>query len=216
MSEDQTQEIGTEQQTDSARPDELNMLKQRARMMGITFSNNIGLDALKEKIRIHQEGGNQNDEDKTDELGDGVNIVPPALQDPSQPTRKKPLNLRQQIIQDNMRLVRLRITCLDPKKKDLPGEVLTVANKYLGTVRKFIPFGEVTENGYYVPYCLYKMLKARKFLNIRTFRDRRNQNQIRVEQQWVPEFALEILPNATPAELQKLAAAQSAAGGLSD
>ena len=216
MSEDQTQEIGTEQQTDSARPDELNMLKQRARMMGITFSNNIGLDALKEKIRIHQEGGNQNDEDKTDELGDGVNIVPPALQDPSQPTRKKPLNLRQQIIQDNMRLVRLRITCLDPKKKDLPGEVLTVANKYLGTVRKFIPFGEVTENGYYVPYCLYKMLKARKFLNIRTFRDRRNQNQIRVEQQWVPEFALEILPNATPEELQKLAAAQSAAGGLSD
>ena len=216
MSEDQTQDIGTEQQTDSARPDELNMLKQRARMMGITFSNNIGLDALKEKIRIHQEGGNQNDEDKTDELGDGVNIVPPALQDPSQPTRKKPLNLRQQIIQDNMRLVRLRITCLDPKKKDLPGEVLTIANKYLGTVRKFIPFGEVTENGYYVPYCLYKMLKARKFLNIRTFRDRRNQNQIRVEQQWVPEFALEILPNATPAELQKLAAAQSAAGGLSD
>ena len=216
MSEDQTQEIGTEQQTDSARPDELNMLKQRARMMGITFSNNIGLDALKEKIRIHQEGGNQNDEDKTDELGDGVNIVPPALQDPSQPARKKPLSLRQQVIQDNMRLVRLRITCLDPKKKDLPGEVLTVANKYLGTVRKFIPFGEVTENGYYVPYCLYKMLKARKFLNIRTFRDRRNQNQIRVEQQWVPEFALEILPNATPAELQKLAAAQSAAGGLSD
>ena len=192
------------------------MLKQRARMMGITFSNNIGLDALKEKIRIHQEGGNQNDEDKTDELGDGVNIVPPALQDPSQPTRKKPLNLRQQIIQDNMRLVRLRITCLDPKKKDLPGEVLTVANKYLGTVRKFIPFGEVTENGYYVPYCLYKMLKARKFLNIRTFRDRRNQNQIRVEQQWVPEFALEILPDLTPAELQKLASAQSAAGGLSD
>lgn len=216
MSEDQTQEIGTEQQTDSARPDELNMLKQRARMMGITFSNNIGLDALKEKIRIHQEGGNQNDEDKTDELGDGVNIVPPALQDPSQPARKKPLSLRQQVIQDNMRLVRLRITCLDPKKKDLPGEVLTVANRYLGTVRKFIPFGEVTENGYYVPYCLYKMLKARKFLNIRTFRDRRNQNQIRVEQQWVPEFALEILPNATPAELQKLAAAQSAAGGLGD
>ena len=216
MSEDQTQDIGTEQQTDSARPDELNMLKQRARMMGITFSNNIGLDALKEKIRIHQEGGNQNDEDKTDELGDGVNIVPPALQDPSQPARKKPLNLRQQIIQDNMRLVRLRVTCLDPKKKDLQGEFFTVANKYLGTVRKFIPFGEVTENGYHVPYVLYKMLKARKFLNIRTFRDRRNQNQIRVEHQWVPEFALEILPDLTPAELQKLAAAQSAAGGLSD
>ena len=213
MSEDQTQEIGTEQQTDSARPDELNMLKQRARMMGITFSNNIGLDALKEKIRIHQEGGNQNDEDKTDELGDGVNIVPPALQDPSQPARKKPLNLRQQIIQDNMRLVRLRITCLDPKKKDLPGEFLTVANEYLGTVRKFIPFGEVTDDGYHVPYCLYKMLEARKFLNIRTFKDRRT-GTVRVESGYVKEFALEVLDPLTPAELAKLATAQKAAGSV--
>ena len=215
MSEDQTQSSDTTEQQSSS-PDELHMLKQRARMMGITFSNNIGLEALREKVNAHMAG---NTNDKADVLDDEPTVqetapTPPPLVDPAAPKPTKPLTLRQQIIQENMRLVRLRITCLDPKKKDLPGEILTVANKYLGTVSKFIPFGEVTENGYYVPYCLYKMLKARKFLNIRTFRDRRNQNQIRIEQGWVPEFALEILPNADKAELQKLAAAQAAAGGI--
>ena len=108
----------------------------------------------------------------------------------------------------------VRITNLDPKKKDLPGEVFTVANEHLGTVRKFVPYGEVTDNGYHVPYCIYKALKARKFLNIRTFKDRQNQNQIKVEQSWAQEFALEVLPTLTPDEIKKLAAAQSAAGGL--
>lgn len=206
MSEDQTQSSDNTGQQSSS-PDELSMLKQRARMMGITFSNNIGLDSLKEKIAAVQAGGSVHD--KVDTLDEVQEMI-----DPAAPQKSKAVSLRQRVRDENMRLIRLRITCLDPKKKDLPGEILTVANKYLGTVSKFVPFGEVTENGYYVPYCLYKMLKSRKFLNIRTFRDRRNNNQIRVEQGWVPEFALEILPNATKEDLNKLAAAQAAAGGL--
>ena len=39
---------------------------------------------------------------------------------------------------------------LDPKKKDLPGEVVTFANEYLGTVRVFVPFGEQTEDGWHI------------------------------------------------------------------
>ena len=112
-----------------------------------------------------------------------------------------------------MRLVRLRITNMDPKKKDLPGEILTVANDYLGTVRKFIPFGEVTDNGYHVPYCLYMMMKERRFLNIRTTK---KNGQIQVSSGWATEFAFEELPPLTQHELDRLAAAQAAAGGISD
>lgn len=208
MSEDQTLngESGNEDPILSE-ADELSLLKQRARMMGVQFSNNIGLESLKERIRAKQEGEADSGEQKSD-------VAP--LTDPAKPApvAGKRKTLRQHLIEENMKLVRLRITCLDPKKKDLPGEVFTVANEHLGTVRKFVPYGEVTDNGYHVPYCIYKALKARKFLNIRTFKDRQNQNQIKVEQGWAQEFALEVLPPLTGDEIKKLAAAQSAAGGL--
>lgn len=208
MSEDQT--LNGESENEDAiltEADELSLLKQRARMMGVQFSNNIGLESLKERIRAKQEGESESNEQKSE-------VAP--LSDPakSAPVVGKRKTLRQHLIEENMKLVRLRITNLDPKKKDLPGEVFTVANEHLGTVRKFVPYGEVTDNGYHVPYCIYKALKARKFLNIRTFKDRQNQNQIKVEQNWAQEFALEVLPTLTPDEIKKLAAAQSAAGGL--
>lgn len=208
MSEDQT--LNGESENEDAiltEADELSLLKQRARMMGVQFSNNIGLESLKERIRAKQEGESESSEQKSEVTP----LVDPAKPAPVAGKRK---TLRQHLIEENMKLVRLRITCLDPKKKDLPGEVFTVANEHLGTVRKFVPYGEVTDNGYHVPYCIYKALKARKFLNIRTYKDRQNQNQIKVEQGWAQEFALEVLPPLTPDEIKKLAAAQSAAGGL--
>lgn len=211
--DDQTQngnDNGTEELEGVQKPDELGMLKQRARMMGITFSNNISVETLKAKIQEKMDG-KSDDAPKIDELGDDN---PPTLQDPEAPVPAPKETLRQKVKREGMKLVRCRIMNLDPKKKDLPGEIFTVANEYIGTVRKFIPFGEVTENGYHVPQCIFDMMKGRKFLNIRTYKDRRNNNQIRVEQNWAPEFALEVLPPLTKEEIAKLAAAQAAAGGL--
>lgn len=211
--DDQTQngnDNGTDELEGVQKPDELGMLKQRARMMGITFSNNISVETLKAKIQEKMDG-KSDDAPKIDELGDDN---PPTLQDPEAPVPAPKETLRQKVKREGMKLVRCRIMNLDPKKKDLPGEIFTVANEYIGTVRKFIPFGEVTENGYHVPQCIFDMMKGRKFLNIRTYKDRRNNNQIRVEQNWAPEFALEVLPPLTKEEIAKLAAAQAAAGGL--
>ena len=184
-------------------PDELSVLKQRATMMGIQFSNNIGLETLRKKIEDKMEGRAEADA--------APQINPLAGETTAQPVKRK--TLRQKLYDEQMKLVRIRVTNLDPKKKDLPGEILTVANEYLGTVRKFIPFGEVTDDGYHIPYCLYKMLDARKFLNIRTFKDRRT-GTVRVESGYVKEFALEVLDPLTPAELAKLANAQKAAGSV--
>ena len=209
MSTDQTQ--GNETQLEQA-PDEMTMLKQRAKMMGIEFSNNIGIETLRQKIAAKMAGESEILE-KTDTLED-PQPNPPLLQDPESPAPKKE-TLRQRLIRENMRLIRLRITNMDPKKKDLPGEIFTTGNGILGTVRKFVPYGEVTENGYHVPYCIYKMLKSRKFLNIRTRKDKARNGEISVEQSWAPEFALEVLDPLTPQELARLSAAQAAAGGLS-
>lgn len=217
-----TEDQNQEQSNDLQMPTELDLLKQRATLMGIAFSNNIGEDTLRQRIADKQAEldaaeSSSDEEDEEQEEEQVIQTASAALASDGEQvvakTTERPLTLREQIVKEQMRLVRIRITCLDPKKKDLPGEFLTVANEYLGTVRKFIPFGEVTDDGYHVPYCLYKMLEARKFLNIRTFKDRRT-GTVRVESGYVKEFAIEVLDPLTPAELAKLATAQKAAGSI--
>lgn len=187
--------------------DELAMLKKRAKVMGVQFSNNVGLDTLRQRIEDHLENEANASKAST--------AAAPNPLDEGQVPAVQVMTLRQYMQKEQMRLVRVRITNLDPKKKDLPGEIFTVANEYLGTVRKYVPFGEVTEDGYHVPYCIYTMMEARQFLNIRTYKDRKNNGQIVVEQSWSREFALEILDPLTPQELAALATTQAAAGGLS-
>ena len=201
-------EGGAAPEEQAQQPSELDMLKSRAKLMGITFSNNIGLDALKTKIEEHKQAS----EAKTQTQAPAqTNEQQPEAQAENQ-KKAKTISLRAHLQKEKMKLVRLRITNLDPKKKDLPGEILTVGNEYLGTVRKFVPFGEATDNGYHVPYCLYEMMRDRKFLSIKTRKGPKGQTI--VEQQMVREFALEILPPLTEAELARLSAAQLSAGGV--
>ena len=202
-------EGGAAPQEQAQQPSELDMLKSRAKLMGITFSNNIGLDALKTKIEEHKKASEA--KTQTQALAQ-TNEQQPEAQTENQNKKVKTISLRAHLQKEKMKLVRLRITNLDPKKKDLPGEILTVGNEYLGTVRKFVPFGEATDNGYHVPYCLYELMRDRKFLSIKTRKGPKGQTI--VEQQMVREFALEILPPLTEAELARLSAAQLSAGGV--
>lgn len=191
----------TGENTEVTEQDERQALMARARIMGIDFSNNIGTDTLRERINAKMEGTTAPTEEAQSN----------PLAGSAAPVKKR--TLRQIQHDEQMKLVRLRIQNLDPKKKDLPGEIFTVANEYLGTVKKFVPYGEVTEEGYHVPYCIYRMLDARKFLNIRTVKDRRTGIE-RVESTWAKEFALEVLPQLTATEIAELANAQKAAGSF--
>lgn len=208
---------------DLNQPTELDMLKQRATQMGIVFSNNIGLDKLRERVNAKMEGLPDPEE---------APVAPPAPVAPVAvtPVAEAPIinpltgleegvdpdagmTTRQILMRDQMKLVRVRIANLDPSKKDLSGEILTVANEYIGTVRKFIPFGEATDEGYHVPQCLLSMMQERKFQTIRTIKDRRS-GTVRVETGEAREFAIEILEPLSEAEMRQLATAQQAAGGL--
>lgn len=188
---------------DIAMPSELDVLKQRATLMNIKFSNNISVEKLREKIEAAQ----ASDEPEATEAA--VN----PLGDKQEAGVKK-MTLGQKIRAEQTRLIRVRIQNLDPKKKDLPGEIITVANEYMGTVRKFVPFGEVTDNGYHIPYCIYEFLKERKFINITTRKGKNGLPDIRATE--AREFSIEVLPPLTEAELAQLAQAQIAAGSLND
>lgn len=234
----------------SQMPSELDMLKNRARVMGLTFSNNISVETLRAKIKAKLEGESQASEaaqsensedgegagqqDAEDEITDDRdakiaelqaklaalqanefgNVVgtPPASVTAAVKRYSGPMAERKRLRDEQLRLVRLRITNLNPAKKDLPGEIFTVANRFIGNVKKFIPYGEATDNGYHVPYCIYTQLKEREFQQIRVKKDSRGRE--RIETSWVREFALEELPQMTEIELQRLAAHQAASAGM--
>lgn len=188
--------------------DELTLLKERAKVMGIPFSNNISLETLRKRVADKMEGKDEAPE---------VNAL---TGDPeiAHAMAAKPLNqkanevaLRKLMYAKQMRQVRVRITNMDPKKKDLPGEIWTVANEYLGTVRKFVPYGEQADDGFHIPYCLYRLLDSKRFLHIRDVKDRTT-GIVRQDKVWAKEFSLDVLPMLTQGELDRLAAAQAAAG----
>jgi hypothetical protein len=197
-------------QTETTSPDgkleEKKLLMQRAQVMGLRVSPNIGLDTLRLKIKEALESGERPSDNSV--LGDEPN----EMKENKAKVKETESQLRRRLQQEAMKLVRLRITCLNPNKKDLQGEIYTVGNKYIGTVRKYVAFGAFTDNGYHVPHCIYLALKDAKFLQIQLSNKPGKDGTIE-RSQYVPEFALEVLPQLTPVELRKLALQQAAAAG---
>lgn len=171
--------------------DELTLLKQRADKLGITYSNNIGVEKLKERINKH--------------LGDSVEP------DDSEEEVAEKAKTREDYYREATKLVRLRITNMNPLKKDLPGEFFTVANGVVGTIKKYVPYsGDAAEVGYHVPNVIYKMMKRRTFtVSVQQRDDKGRPYMVQRERK---EFALEVLPPLTQKELDRLAQDQRAGG----
>lgn len=182
--------------------EQLAALKNKADTLGVSYSPRIGIDALRAKINEAMAEPKEETVPENVPVGGGVM---------SEDTRKAAKRRKMQ--KEELRLVRVRITNMNPQKKDLSGEIFTVCNKFLGIVKKFVPYGEATDNGYHIPWIIYKQLKARKFQSIKT---RQVNGQIKVTTRDVPEFALEILPSLSEKELKQLAIQQAAAQGMSD
>lgn len=195
-------------------PDELTMLKQRATLMGIKFSNNIGVESLKARIQ-EQLNGEAKDQESDEEVQDEDAPVVETSPIPEPTKKETQAEFRARLRKDAKKLVRIRITCLDPKKANLPGEILTVANEYIGTVRRYVPYGEKTDQGWHVEQVLFDFLKGRKFLQIKQIKGQNGKPDTQTWE-WVREFAIEVLDPLTPAELAKLRATQAAAGGIED
>lgn len=221
------EQTNTENQENESQKTELEILKNRARAMGITFSNNIKVESLRKKIAAKQEGEADNTDDEGNEkpavnetttevnplAAAGTGSTEAVVDDEEKPMTK--MQMRAKIRRDALKLVRIRLTCLDPKKRDLPGEYITVANRYIGTQTKFIPFGsEFYENGYHVPVCILKELESRRFLNITSRKGK--QGTLAPKTNYIREFGIEILEPLTEEELAKLAAQQAASNSLAD
>ena len=119
------------------------------------------------------------------------------------------LRMRQR--HEGNKLIRCQVHCNNPAKNDLHGEIFSVQNDIIGVVRKFIPFGEKTENGYHIPAILVEAIKRRKYQKVSSVKN--PDGTERVVSGLVPEFNVIELPPLTHEELQRLAVTQAAAAG---
>lgn len=169
--------------------DELTALKKRADIMGIKYSPNIGVETLRGRIN--------------EKLNDGVEK--PAAQ-PAGTAGETPQQMRMRLRKDALRLVRVRLTCMDPNKKEWPGEIFTVANGVVGTVKRYVPYNLDSDDGWHVEAIILKQLKTKKH---QEFRKVKLDGKTVTKGFLVRTFAIEELPPLTGEQLKDLAQRQA-------
>lgn len=107
-----------------------------------------------------------------------------------------------------MALVRVRVSCMDPQKKKLKGELICVSNRNFGTVQRFIPFNRE----WHIEKVLYDVLIDKEYMVF----DREKTGRAGIEvvtPRNVPAFNIQVLPPLTKGELKDLAQRQAMADG---
>ena len=171
--------------------DELGTLKARADMLGVKYHPSISLEKLREKITASLEN-----ETKNEDTGIGV----------TESDTQKRIRLQQEA----SKLVRIRVTCMNPAKKEWEGEIFTVGNAGVGTFKKYVPFN--ADDGWHVPNIIYETMKERQ---CQVFTTSKTKNGVTMRQgKLIKEFAIEVLPPLTEEELKDLAQRQALAQSI--
>lgn len=171
-------------------PDELTTLKERADQMGVEYHPSIGLEKLRAKVLAFQAGESESQS---------------SVKSASRAETAMAAQMR--LRNEANELVRIRVTCMNPAKKEWSGELFTAGNSVVGSFTKFVPFN--AEDGWHVPRIIYLQLKERQCQIFITVKDNRG-NDVR-KGKLIKEFAIEVLPDLTADELQALAQRQAMA-----
>ena len=177
--------------------DELDALKARANLLGVKFHPSISLEKLREKVNAAV-------------TSDGAATSEEEAKDPAEPKQETIGEKRKRLKTEALKLVRIRLTCLNPAKKEWDGEIITAGNSLIGSVKKFVPFN--ADDGWHVPHVIYQQLKERQCQIFYTATDARG-NKVR-KGKLIKEFAIEVLPPLTKEELDELARRQAMAKAI--
>ncbi len=164
---------------------ELDALKQIADNMGLKYHPSISLEKLKDKVEKAREPVATKTVEKLNKM-----------------------DARKDHIAEATKLVRVRVVNMNPTRRESKGEYITVSNKMVGTIKRFVPFDVV----WHVEEFIYKTLKNRKF---RKSVDEPDGKGGKISKNlFIPEFSVEVLPQLTEQELKDLAADQAARGAI--
>lgn len=164
---------------------ELESLKARADMLGIKYHPSISVDTLRERVNAKL-------------LGD-VEVA-------ERPGKESEAAHRERKQKEAAALVRVRIHCNDPAKKEWPGEVITVGNSVAGTFKKYIPYNQ--DEPYHIPQIILNALREKR---VQVFTTKKGKMGIPIrESKSISAYSIEVLPPLTAEELASLAQAQAA------
>lgn len=180
--------------------DELVTLKARADMMGIAYHPSIGIDKLRIKVLNAQQGIVEEDyKELIVSPNTGVRIV----------AEETEAEIRTRQVNEATALVRIRLSCMNPAKKEWDGEIFTTGNDAVGSIKKFVPFN--AEEGWHVPNIMLQMIKDRQ---CQVFTTEKTKNGVSIRKgRLIKEFAIEILPQLTQLDLNEMARRQAMAAG---
>lgn len=171
-------------------------LLSKAKELGITHSNSISTQKLKDMIEYALEGQVEEKSEKPTFTGY---------------SRKDVAKIRDEAT----KLIRCRVHCLNPAKQTWTGEVFTAGNEVVGTVSRYVPF-DTGADGWHIEAIIVELLKTRRYQQFgkpglsEVKSDVVDVNKNRL----VPEFSIEILPPLTEDELKELQARQAALGSI--
>lgn len=182
-----------------AEQEELKILKDRATLMGITFHSSIGLDKLREKVKsaldLNKEPEKEIDKSKVD-MSEFIETL-----------GQKKARLKKEA----ERLIRCRVSCMNPDKGDIPGKVENVGNKFIGQISQYVPYNN---EPIHLRHIILEKLQESYYTKHITSKNKLGMDITTSKQ--VKEFNIEILPNLTQAEIDDLKHQQAITGRLDD
>lgn len=195
----------TEDETPLPVVDEVAELRAKAKLLGMKDPHpSATAETIRRKIQEHLAASEQTLADATEAAKGAAEEAKPA------PKEETAGQKRARLRKEALRLVRVNIQCLNPAKTEWEGEIITVGNSTVGTVKKFVPFN--TPEGYHIPYIMYEMLKARE---CQVFQSKKLKNGGTHREGFLKrEFAIEVLPPLTQEQLDELARRQAMAGAI--
>ena len=163
---------------------ELDSLKQIAENKGIKFHPSISLEKLKEKIA-------------------DFDAKAAEATEPKQSKSLSKLQKREELRKSKMKLVRCRITCMNPHKREWQGEWFSAGNSILGFHTKYVLF----DHEYHLTQMMVDILKSKVFRQTKDVPDGKGG---KYRKNFFPkEYNIEILDPLSPEELDALAADQA-------
>jgi len=175
--------------TESEQAQELEALKHRADQLGVQYSNQIGYETLRERVKeaiLKEREENNKEAAKEIKVNNVVQL-----------SKRK----------EAEKLVRVIVTCMDPSKKAYDGEIFTVGNAEVGTLRKYIQFGVP----WHIPKIMFDTLKEKKFRA--TIKRKTTAGREYNENKQMNAYAIQELEPLTEKEIKQLAQRQAMAQG---
>ena len=189
---------------------ELEVLKKRATQMGLKFHHRIGVEKLRAQVDAAINGQSLDEDTREQQIKELQEKMQANLSDPSEAQPETKAQRAKRLRKEASELVRIRVSCMNPNKKEYEGEIFTVSNSVVGTFKKYVPYN--TESGWHVPHIIYEHLKEKQCQVFYTTKGPRGEKIRKGKLQ--KEFAIEVLDSLTGEQVKELARKQAMANNI--